>query len=101
MRITLSSDRYSHDEQLVDVIKWLVANDPGGASLLFLAYPDAAHYGEEMTMSSIDTGNLGIDIEEPMWCTDWIEENTMVYWEDGEPWIDHDWKAQLQDQPSA
>lgn len=85
---TISSNHLSHDQQLADVVTYMsVSPERAHDYAQFLReFPDWSNL--KWSGSWIDTEATGVDVEWPMWATDWIEQNTPIYWEDGKPWID-------------
>ena len=83
----LSSNAFSVDDQARDVIRQL---EPDDASKFAAAFPD--YNGLTWSGSWVDTEASGVDCEYMSWAVDWIESNTDVIWEDGEPviWEDGD-----------
>lgn len=85
-RITLSSNHNSHDQQVADVIDYLRGQVPeDDFDNLFRTYPEVERI--EWQGAWFDTEAMGVDVEFSSWLTDHIEDNTDVYWEDGEPWL--------------
>lgn len=85
----ISSGHYSLDTQLVDAVSYLESTHPA----LYTKFLEATPEWERRTMgeghsSWFDTDAMGVDVEWSSWCVDWIEANTPIYWEDGEPWVD-------------
>lgn len=89
----LSSNHFSHDLQVADVIDYLIA-DELTFKRLNETFPELeaalTNLASDNKSSWVDTGMLGLDPDFMSWVTDWIEENTSVYWEDGEPWVEVD-----------
>lgn len=86
-RRSLSSNHFSHDQQVKDVICRL----PEEARMKLEAeFPEVKKITWELHGSHWNAEAMGVDVEYTMWVTDWIEANTEVYWEDGEPWEGED-----------
>lgn len=89
-RRSLSSNHFSHDQQVADVIAWHLSTEQ--KVKLFEEFPEAQNIKFEghVGSSAWDTEAMGVDVEYTSWLADWIEANTEVYWEDGEPWVGED-----------
>jgi hypothetical protein len=91
MREQLSSRLHSVDDQIADVVSWL-SNDPRYADVMehhFLTeFPEYNHLVWDG--SRVDAEASGVDSDYMHHVADWIETNTLVYWEDGCPWIGSD-----------
>lgn len=89
MRESLSSNHFSVDDQTADVLSYLSnATDPELRALSDSFVREFPEYnGLTWAGSWVDTDASGVDVEYMSWVRDWIENNTPVYWEDGEPWI--------------
>lgn len=81
----ISNNHFSLDQQIDDAVSWI----NGGTS-------EAAFHREFPEWNSliwsgswVDTEESEVDVEYMAWVADWIERNTPVYWEDGEPWVDN------------
>lgn len=89
--IFLSSNHFSVDDQISDVVSYL-SNHADYATLMdtdFLAaFPE--YNTLEWSGSWVDTENSGVDVEFMSWVCDWLEDKTPVYWRDGEPVIPED-----------
>lgn len=88
-RSSLSSGHFSTDTQLEDAVGFLEDSDHD----LYVKFLDEFPEWTTRTMgegisSWFDTDAMGVDIEWSNWCIDWLEANTGIYWEDGEPWVD-------------
>lgn len=81
---SLSSNHNSFDQQVDDALDWLRGNIPEHEYNNLLAkFPEAD--SRVMDGAWFDTDMMGVDQEWSSWVCDWIEANTPVYWEDGEP----------------
>jgi len=83
MRDSLSSDHFSHDDQVRDVVNWL--DEPSRVKFL-AAFPEWDRLVWDG--SWLEPEASGVDPEYTSWVCVWLEQNTAVYWSDGEPWID-------------
>jgi hypothetical protein len=88
--ITLSSNHYSVDDQANDVLSWLT--DPENAALAGFSwsaftteFPEWQH--AVWSGAWLDTDAMGVDPEFMSWVIDWIERNSRVTWDDGEPYL--------------
>lgn len=90
--IALSSNHFSHDDQVADVLRKLthstVIEHRLMADACMIEFPEY----NRLTWSGswVDTEASGVDPDYMSWVTDWIENNTPVFWEDGEPWLPED-----------
>lgn len=84
MAVNLSSNHYSPDQQLRDVLDWLEKHEPTLFGEFTSAHP--AWRRVEFSGAWIDAETMGVDPDWSSWCVDWLENHTSVYWEDGEPW---------------
>lgn len=92
MRVALSNNHSSVDDQIADVVSWL-SNDPAHAGMMERQFTqkDFPEYNKLTWEGSwVDTEASGVDADYMSWVVDWVEANTLVYWEDGEPWIGED-----------
>ncbi len=85
----LSSNHFSHDDQVADVLSYLSHTDD--ATLRGLADDFLREFPEynslEWSGSWVDAEASGVDPEYMSWAADWIENNTPVFWSDGEPFL--------------
>jgi hypothetical protein len=82
-RIAISSNHYSQDLQVKDAVSYL---NPEQKERLLEVYPE---FDELIWDGSwVHAGQSGVDPEFMSWVQDWIEQDTEVYWEDGEPWVE-------------
>lgn len=90
MRESLSSDHYSTDTQAADVLSWLSNHEDKElrdlSDRFVTEFPE--YNGLVWGMSNVDTEASMVDPEYMQWVVDWIEQNTPVMWDDGEPWAD-------------
>jgi len=90
MREALSNNGWSADDQMADVVSWL-SHDVGFRDVSDRFEAEFPEYNSLVWGGShVDTEASGVDPEYTSWVIDWIEDNTPVFWEDGEPWIDED-----------
>lgn len=80
-REALSSGHYSVDLQLADAVSAL---DDDETTRFLAEFPEWKRV--EWEGSWIDTAAMGVDVEWSSWAIDWIEANTSVQWDDGEPY---------------
>lgn len=89
-RNSLSSGHFSHDIQIADVISYLSLVDEYAATMARFCEEFPEYNGLAWSGSWVDWEASGVDAEFMSWVCDWIESNTPVYWEDGEPWLPSD-----------
>jgi len=81
-RAGLSSGHFSLTDQTNDVVGWLRHQDPDAHAAFCAEFPEwdefyqAGGYGEQ----------VGLDPDYGSWAVDWIEGNSTVTWDDGEPY---------------
>lgn len=83
MRESISSNGFSTDDQLKDAVSYLEHNDPENYARFLAEFPQ----WEKLTWDGawLDAEASKVDPDYTSWCIDWIEQNTSVVWEDGEP----------------
>lgn len=87
--ICISSNRWSHDQQVEDAVDYLRS---GNVTLLD-ATPESfdrefPEWGDLVWSGSwVDAEESGVDPDYMSWVTDWIEEHTLISWHEGEPVI--------------
>jgi len=86
--ITLSSNGFSHDLQVQDVMNYLRLNDVANYVAIKREFPENMIFADRS--SQLDTEAMGVDIEWSCWLTDKIEQDTNVEWWEGEPVIMED-----------
>lgn len=86
-RISLSSNAFSTDGQLEDVVSFLETAAPDVFAEFLAAFPEWTTRTMGEHSSWFDTAAMGVDEEWASWAIDWIESHSMVQWEDGEPWV--------------
>ena len=85
MARTVSNNHFSVDQQIADAVDALTTKEREEFDKEFPEWRDLKWAG-----SWVDTEAMGVDSEWSSWVADWIEENTGIYWEDGEPWLRED-----------
>ena len=78
---TISSNGFSHDQQVQDAMDWLELNHPDAYTKIVDQFPETP----VMSGSWLDTEAMQVDAEWSSWLTDAIEETGLVVWEEGEP----------------
>lgn len=84
----ISSNHYSNDDQIRDVVHYLETFMPDKEDEFLKEFPKWPNL--EWSGSSVDTEASGVDPDYVSWIVDWVEANTSIYWEDGEPWVNDD-----------
>lgn len=80
----LSSNHLSVDDQINDVVtRYIVGGEYDSA--FFAEFPEYDSLVWEGAW--IDPEASDVDVEYMSWVADWIESNTPVTWEEGEPWL--------------
>lgn len=81
--IFLSNNHVSHDMQVQDVVNWLGIIYPDTLDAIRVDFPEI----DNMVLDGawFDTDKMGVDIEWSMYLTSRIEQDTDVYWWEGEP----------------
>lgn len=90
-RIALSSGHFSHDDQVADVLSYLSGVEDFKATTDRFCEEFPEYNRLEWSGSWVDCEASNVDAEYMSWVTDWLEANTPVYWEDGEPWLPADY----------
>tara|TARA_R110000772_G_scaffold223784_1_gene334358 strand:+ start:122 stop:466 length:345 start_codon:yes stop_codon:yes gene_type:complete len=85
---TISSNHFSHDQQVQDVMEYLEHHDG-------IAYSHLVNMFPEFTValfdgSSYDTYSMDVDADWSSWLTDEIEACSNIMWMDGEPFTVED-----------
>ena len=85
---TLASNAWGLGLQIECVVNWLEREQPEKYAELIAAFPDLPRALATVsgTSSWIDTEACGLDPDFDSWVVDWIEQNTTVIWDEGEPW---------------
>ena len=88
-RDALSSNHFSTDLQLQDVVGYLEREMPERYEELLKLFPELPRAFATITGTSswIDCDDAGVDVEFSSWVIEWIENHTPIMWEDGEPFI--------------
>jgi hypothetical protein len=103
--IPLSSNHFSVDNQIDSTVTYLThAPELEREARQFRdAFPEYAHIVWAEHSSWIDAEASGVDPEFMSWVADWIEANTPIFWEEGEPWLpeptDQSYEDYLSDEP--
>ena len=79
----ISNNHFSLDQQIVDAVDIFSETEREKFNEAFPEWNSLTWSG-----SWVDTEASGVDVEYTSWVCDWIENNTDIYWEDGEPWKD-------------
>lgn len=82
MRTPVSSNHLSVDLQVKDAVESLGPRQKRGFDA---AYPE--WHTLVWSGSWVDAEASAVDPEYTSWIIDWIEANTNIMWEDGEPWL--------------
>lgn len=82
----ISSNHFSHDLQVQDAVTWL-RNDSRFTLKMRTEFAEKFPEWDELKWegSWVDVIDSDVDLEYMSWVADWIEENTPIYWRDGEP----------------
>lgn len=83
-RLSLSSNAFSTDDQIADALSYLSHKYPDLSNKFVEKFPE--YNSLEWSGSWVDTEASGVDVEYMSWVADWIEDNTTIFWEEGEPW---------------
>ena len=82
---TVSSNSFSHDQQVDDAWSWLRGEMPEDDwDLLVEKFPEM----ERIVWSGswFDVEAMGVDVEYTSWVADALEETGLILWQDGEPY---------------
>lgn len=86
--IAVSSNQFATDTQIADALSYL--SNSTNPALRALSDRFVGEFPEYNTLkwagSWVDPGASGVDPDYMMWVADWIEANTPISWEEGEPW---------------
>jgi hypothetical protein len=87
--IPLSDNHLSLDNQIDSAVTYLShAPELEREARQFRdAFPEYAHLVWQDGSAWIDNEASGVDPEFMSWVADWIEANTPIFWEEGEPWL--------------
>lgn len=80
----ISSDHYSHDQQVMDALSYLESFYPADYVAVVQALPELESV--QWAGSWFDVEAMNVDPEFSSWAADAIEETGRVFWEEGEPW---------------
>jgi len=88
MSFPLSSNHYSTDDQIADVVSFL-SNDDAYSTLMETSFKNEfpEYNSLEWSGSWVDTENSNVDLDYMSWVAEWLENNTPVFWEEGEPYM--------------
>ena len=86
---TISSNGFSHDQQVSDALDYLRLNQPAAYSEIRKNFPENIIWEDTASKAWFDTKAMGVDVEWSSWLCDAIEETGLVIWEEGEPWSVH------------
>lgn len=78
----ISSNHFSVDQQIADAVSSLTDDQRTAFDAEFPEWDTLKWSG-----SWVDTDASGVDVEYTCWVADWIEANTSIHWEEGEPWM--------------
>ena len=78
----ISSNGFSVDQQINDAVDNLTVEQKEAFNAAFPEYATLTWDG-----GWINTEVSGVEGDYMSWVADWIEANTNIYWEDGEPWL--------------
>ena len=82
---TLSSNGFSHDMQLDDVLSWMRGEVPEHVyNGLLQTYPEIDR--RVLDGAYFDTDEMRVDVEWVTWVTDAVEDTGYVFWDEGEPY---------------
>jgi len=88
MSFPLSSNHYSTDDQIADVISFLSATEDYFSIMEVQFLAEFPEYNDlEWSGSWVDTESSNVDLDYMMWVAEWLENNTPVFWEEGEPFM--------------
>jgi hypothetical protein len=87
--IPLSDNHFSVDNQIDSAVTYLThAPELAAEAERFRAeFPEYAHLIWQEGGAWISVKASGVDPEFMSWVADWIEANTPIFWEEGEPWL--------------
>lgn len=86
--IALSSNHFSVDDQIADVISYLSLSDIYIRTMEDEFTSEFPEYNSLVWSGSwVDTEASGVDADYMSWVADWLEAHTPVMWSDGEPYL--------------
>lgn len=80
----ISYNYASHDQQIADALTFLSLTNPTEHAAILAEFPEWNNH--VFAGAWLNTSDMGVDDDWPMWLTDRIEDTGLVYWEEGEPW---------------
>ena len=83
----ISTNHFSHDLQVVDVMDYLEQNDGIAYSHLINMFPEYLNVTFGERSSWVDTESMGVEADFMSWLTDEIEACSNVMWLEGEPYM--------------
>lgn len=97
-RVPLSSNQWSVDLQVVDVVDWLNADETPRSEAYekFVEdFPEFQNVVERQVdlnpnWHTFDLEDLGLDIQWVSWLVESLESTGLVWWEEGEPWANEE-----------
>lgn len=87
MPTALSSNGYSFHDQIADALSWLSHAFPEMSDKFVDEYPEYNRL--EWTGAWVDHEASNVDPDYMSWVADWLENNTPIYWSEGEPRVDN------------
>jgi hypothetical protein len=87
--IPLSDNHLSLDNQIDSAVTYLThAPELADVAIAFrVEFPEYAHLIWQEGGAWISIKASDVDSEFMSWVCDWIEANTPIFWEEGEPWL--------------
>jgi hypothetical protein len=85
---TISSNHFSHDQQVVDALDWLRINQIETYCEIRKRFPENIILPDKSGW--FDTDAMGVDAEWSSWLADAIEDASEIMWISGEPYVIED-----------
>ena len=82
---TISSNGFSVDQQMVDALDYLRINHVDVYTSIRRQFPENIIFPDKSAW--IDHEAMGVDPDWSSWVVDAIEQESVVFWEEGEPWV--------------
>ena len=82
---TISSNHFSTDQQMVDALDYLRINHVDVYTSIRRQFPENIIFPDKSAW--IDHEAMGVDPDWSSWVIDAIEQESVVFWEEGEPWV--------------